>query len=200
MADYTTKAVIKGELGISDTADDTTIDQIIAAVTLWINRYCGRVFDIANPVQGQGTSTRTYTAASTGIVYIDDAIEIVLIETDDGTRTYATTMDADTYEGYPYNAPAAGGVYTQVNAFYGGAFPLTPRAVRVEARYGWAAVPAPVVRACILLTCKIFKRKDAPFGIMGSTSSELGQLLVIPRLDYDALAFLDAYKRHWWVA
>ena len=200
MADYTTKAVVKGELGITDTADDTTIDQIIAAVTLWINRYCGRVFDIANPTPGQGTVARSYTAASTGVVYIDDAIEIVLIETDDGTRTYATTMDADTYEGYPYNAPAAGGVYTQVNAFYGGAFPTTPRAIRVEARYGWAAVPAPVVRACILLTCKIFKRKDAPFGIMGSTSSELGQLLVIPRLDYDALAFLDAYKRHWWVA
>ena len=200
MADYTTKAVVKGELGITDTADDTTIDQIIAAVTLWINRYCGRAFDIANPTPGQGTELRTFTAASSDIVYIDDAIEIVTIDTDDGTRTYATEMDADTYEGYPYNAVTAGGVYTQINAFYGGAFPTTPRAIRVEARYGWAAVPAPVVRACIIQTMRLYKRKDAPFGVVGSTSAEMGQLMVIPKLDPDVKFLLDAYKKQWWIA
>lgn len=199
MTDYTTKAVVKGELGITDTADDTTIDAIITAVSQWIDRYCGRRFDIANPVPGQGTSVRTFTAMSDGTVYIDDAVEIVEILTDDGTRTYATTMDTDTYEGAPYNAVSQGGTYTRIDAINGGVFPTRPRAVKVEARYGWAAVPLPIVRACVLMTMRLFKRKDAPFGVVGSTSAEMGQLMVIPKLDPDVALLLEPYRLKYWI-
>jgi hypothetical protein len=47
---------------------------------------------------------------------------------------------------------------------------------------------------------RLYKRKDAPFGVVGSTSAEMGQLMVIPKLDPDVKFLLDAYKKQWWVA
>lgn len=194
MTDYTTKTVVKGELGITDTDDDTTIDQIITAVSAWIDAYCGRTFGVP---PGSG-SIRTYTAVPDGSrVYIDGAIEIIEITTDDGTRTYDTSVDVGDYEGAPYNAIADGKGYTHILPLNGYRFPTGNGAVRVEARFGVAAIPAPIVRACILQTQRLYKRKDAPFGVVGSTSAEMGQLMVIPKLDPDVKLMLSAYRSVW---
>lgn len=196
MTDYTSAAVVKARLGIDDTADDTAIGAVISGVSQWIDRYCGRSFALASA----SGSIRTYTAAGADLVYIDDAVEIIEITTDDGTRAYATTMAADTYEGAPYNVAAVGGpVYNKIYAINGGVFPTGRRAVKVEARYGWDAIPAPIVEACILQSMRLFKRKDAPFGVVGSPSAEMGQLSVIPKMDPDVTLLLEPYRRKYWI-
>jgi Phage gp6-like head-tail connector protein len=43
-----------------------------------------------------------------------------------------------------------------------------PRAsVQITAQWGWAAVPAPIQLACLMLAEENFKMKDAPFGVAG---------------------------------
>ncbi|MDO8704075.1 MAG: phage head-tail connector protein [Sulfuricaulis sp.] len=52
--------------------------------------------------------------------------------------------------------------------------------------------PQPVVEACMIQTSRIFRRKDAPFGITGS--AEFGQATFIARLDPDVRTLLDVYR------
>ncbi len=53
--------------------------------------------------------------------------------------------------------------------------------------------PGPVVQAALLQSSRIFRRRDAPFGVTGS--GELGQPIIIQRLDSDVAYPLAAYRR-----
>ena len=54
-----------------------------------------------------------------------------------------------------------------------------PRAsVQITAQWGWSAVPAPVVEACLMLAEETFKMKDAPFGVSAQIGLAGGGLRV----------------------
>ena len=53
--------------------------------------------------------------------------------------------------------------------------------------------PQPVREACLIQAIRLFRRKEAPFGIIGAP--EIGQLAVITRLDPDVKALLATYRR-----
>ncbi len=55
--------------------------------------------------------------------------------------------------------------------------------------------PGPVIEACLIQAARIWKRKDAPFGVTGAT--EFGQASVIVRLDPDVRQLLSTYR---WIA
>lgn len=188
MTDYTTKALLKVDLNIAtiDTQYDATLDAIIGAVTGWINTYCGRKFDAAV------SQTRYYTAEDAGTVYVDDLQSVSALAIDDGSRTYATTIDSDEFDLAPYNAVTDGEPYTKIYS-PAGAFPTAERAIKVTGSFGWAATPKEVVRACALQSMRLFKRNQAIFGVVGS--AELGQQLVIPKLDPDVQLLLAPLRR-----
>jgi hypothetical protein len=50
-----------------------------------------------------------------------------------------------------------------------------------------------VTEATILMVIRLFKRTDAPFGIVGST--DLGNVATLPRVDPDIAAMLAPYRR-----
>lgn len=52
--------------------------------------------------------------------------------------------------------------------------------------------PGPAARACGIQAARILRRKDAPFGVIGSV--DVGFTRLTARLDPDVLALLDAYK------
>lgn len=51
----------------------------------------------------------------------------------------------------------------------------------------------PIVEACRLMTSRIFKRREAPFGISGS--AEMGTLQVVAKFDPDIRGLLNDYRR-----
>lgn len=53
--------------------------------------------------------------------------------------------------------------------------------------------PFPIVQACYLMTARIFKRRESPFGVAGS--AEMGTLTVVPKIDPDIRGILNDYRR-----
>ena len=61
-------------------------------------------------------------------------------------------------------------------------------------KFGYGATaPKAVSEACIIQSTRLFRRKDAPFGVTGA--SDMGQASVIARLDPDVRFLLAPYRR-----
>lgn len=196
MANYATLAEVKSALNISDTVDDTLLTSTIEAASRLIDGYCGRNFEVA-----AGTASRDY--APTGRyqpLLIDDATSIVSVKIDDDLDYgFAETLVADVdYQSEPLNANVAGMTfpYYRLRPMEDGYWPMgrSGRAtVRVEATYGWPALPDGVRQACIIQSSRLFARYDSPLGVAGF--GDLGVIRVGTRIDPDVQMLLDPYRR-----
>jgi hypothetical protein len=194
---YCTLAEIKSRLGIetADTADDTKLESIIEASSRWIDNYCGRVFYATS-------ATRHYTARFGDLLSVDDivssgsAVGVTTLKTDDyGDRTYPTTWATTDYDLLPTNGSPLGVPYTDIKLTYVGnnQFPVGVTAgVQIAGVFGYGyTAPPPIKEACLLASMRLFKRKDAVFGVVGS--GEWAR--VLPKDDPDIVAMLAPYKR-----
>lgn len=69
----------------------------------------------------------------------------------------------------------------------------TKKGVKLVGKFGWTTAPAPVCDACLLQAIRLFKRKDAPFGVVGS--ADMGQMVTISKLDPDVMLLLQAFRK-----
>lgn len=191
---YTTLATLKSRISISDETDDTELERIVTAVSRAIDDYCGRRFYAA-------AETRYYTAQHSDRLMVDDLLSITTLSTDDdGDRNYENNWAETDYYLYPDNAALDGQPYWRIdvdgdNGDY--TFPVgVRRGVKVVGSFGFCATgshPAPVEEACLIQSSRLFRRKDAPFGVAGS--GEFGQTMIIARLDPDVKMLLGPYRR-----
>lgn len=189
MADYTTLAQVKARLSRTDDRDDATITALITAASRAVEEMTNRRFD-------QTTETRYFTPTGSWYTEVDDIVSVTSIATDiDGNRTYTETWSATDYELENANASGRSWPYTEIVIAPNGtkSFPVLRRGLRVAGVWGWPAVPQPVTEATILMTIRLFKRIDAPYGIVGS--NDLGNIATIPRVDPDIAALLAPYRR-----
>jgi hypothetical protein len=197
---YATLAELRAYVGIpvADTADDVTLTLALDAASAQIDAYCGRSFTLDGAVVD-----RDYSPATTAAVDIDPigtltGLVVKTDDNDDGTFETTWTIGTD-FRAEPINAAALGVPWTRLVATGTKAFPTTNRyypGLRVTAKYGWgASVPAAVKQAALLLGMKLFKRKDAPFGVAGSM--EFGSEVRILPGDMDAERLLNPYRRSW---
>lgn len=189
MADYATLSQVKARLSRTDDRDDATITALITAASRMVEELTNRRFD-------QTTETRYFTPTGTWWTEIDDLVSATQVATDiDGNRTYTEVWVAADYEFEPVNAPGRSFPYTQIAIAPQGtrSFPVLRRGVRIAGTWGWPAVPQPVTEATILIAIRLFKRTDAPFGVVGS--NELGGSVTIPSRDPDVQAMLMPYRR-----
>lgn len=172
--------------------DVQAMEQVIEGVSRMLENYCGRRFYTTSTDE-----TRYYTAEFRDELYLaDDVVSITTLQTDgDGDRTYEDTWAATDYDLWPFNAALDGLPYTMITITPDGdySFPLTAKGVKIVGKFGWPALPAVVREACLLQCARLWKRKDAPFGIAGSP--ELGELRVIPELDQDVKLLLAGVRR-----
>lgn len=204
--DYTTVALLKAQLRVSDTADDTALTAVVASASRAIDHECGRQFGLVSPAVAR-TYTRDCGLYLDGVpaLAIDDLSSAsgLVVETDeDDTATYGTTLVAGTdFALWPYNAVADGKPYTHLltrgSSFY--SWPRYPNAIRVTGLFGWASVPAVVSSAALIQAARFFVRRDASFGIAGSP--EMGnEMRLLDRLDPDVAVLLSSVKRRWGAA
>lgn len=188
---YCTLAQLQARLNIEDTIDDTVLEQVITAVSRLIDAYCGRRFYAA-------TETRYYSPKHADWCPVDDLLAVTTLSTDDaGNRTWSTTWAATDYDLVPPNAVVDGGPYTAVETAPGGRYslPSITRGLKIAGSFGYSATTPAVVReAALLQATRVFKRRDAPFGIMGSF--DLGQLQTIQRIDPDVAMMLQGVIRY----
>lgn len=185
---YTSVTALKTRLGdIPDDVDDAALEQVINAASRMIDGMTGRTFYPA-------TDTRYYAPLSYTTLPVPDLLSITTIKTDeDADGVYETTIAADAYdltsagEGFAVLRirPAS---YSEVY------FPLTLRSVEITGTWGAAeTTPPDIEEACLLIAQRLFVRKNAPYGLVG-TASEFGtRQMSIPETDPDVKRLLAPY-------
>jgi len=186
--------LLKHRLGIVDTDDDFKLLQAIAATSYGINKFCGRQFNRATT-----SSARTYQSLrSQNLVMVDDfwdATTAVVSTDDDADGVYETVWSTSDYEFRPLNGVVdgvPGWPYTRVAAVGYRRFPRRGRAgVQLSSKWGWLAVPYPVIEATLIVAEEVSKLKDAPFGVAGF--GEFGAMRV--RMNSAAVTMLEPLRR-----
>ena len=164
------------------------LENIVEAVSRWIDAYCGRIFYVTS------SETRVYTPITSHLVVTDDIVTITSVKLDIGARTYPTTMASTDYDTLPYNTAATVtpimGLTLTPNSAYS-FYPSISKSVQIVGTFGVSASCTwleQVREACEIQCARIYKRKDAPFGVTGMNA--LGQNTIISDLDADVKALL----------
>ena len=197
---YATLTQIKAYMSISDTTDDALLEDLVESASRSIDRIANRRFYLDSTA-----SARLYRAYSDIFVYVDDigTTSSLVVATDEyGNGTYSKTLTLNQdYILDPLTASSLGRPFTQLtmvsNTETWPIFPgLTQNGLRpgvqVTARWGWPSVPDDINTACLILTADLYKRKDAPGGILGL--GDLGVVRMSP-IGRDVTAMVRAYKK-----
>jgi hypothetical protein len=190
--DYLDAAHLRSALGIPDSGDDPELELAISAASRAIDDFTGRQF-------GQETTpvTRLYTPqrrSGRDVADIDDLMDVdeLVVAVVGGDEL---VLGTDFRLG-PANAPADHMPWTEIRA---DSLPAGEDSLAVTARWGWDAIPRVVEQACLIQAARLWKRKDAPFGVAGSP--EVGsELRLLAKLDPDVQMLLGSVRRKWLLA
>lgn len=186
--DYVTAADLKAYLRIGDTVDDAQLAFAISAASRAVDRCTNRQFGLVAAPEQRAYTARIDRARRKYVVTVDDFMTVtgLLVTVDTPPTTYTLK---------PSNADAVGKPWTEI-VLDGGS--CVEDAVKVTARWGWTTVPVAVQQATLLQAARLFKRRDAAFGVAGSP--ELGsELRLLDKVDPDVAVVLGPYTR-WWGA
>jgi len=197
---YATLAAMKAYLSISDTTDDTLLETLVESASRSIDKIANRRF-----YADTSATVRLYRAYSNVFVYTDDissttGLIVKVDEAGNGTYTKTLTLNTD-FIMDPLTASALGRPFTQLtmvsNTETWPIFPgLTQNGLRpgvqVTAKFGWPSVPSDVNVACLILTADLYKRKDAPGGVLGL--GDLGVIRMSP-VGRDVSQMIRAYQK-----
>lgn len=197
---YATLTQIKNYMSISDNTDNDLLEDLIESASRSIDRIANRRFYL-----DAAASARLYRAYSDVFVYVDDigsTTDLVVKTDSNGNGTYSKTLTLNTdYILDPLTAPSLNRPYTQLTMVSNTeTWPIFPGimqnglrpGVQITAKWGWPTVPDDVNMACLILTADLYKRKDAPGGILGL--GDLGVVRMSP-IGRDVTAMIRAYKK-----
>lgn len=198
IGDYCTLAELKARLwpegATSDTVSDDVLEAIITAVSRVVDNHCGRRFWTTDT-----TETRYFTTQDNEYLWPDvDVISITSIAVDyDGGRTYSTSLDTDDYDLLPTNAALDSKPYSylRISPLGSERFPTHEAGVQITGYFGWSATPASVKQATLLQAERIWKRRDAPFGVISNPAG--GDMRLLDAIDPDLQVLLWHYRK--WV-
>lgn len=182
---YATLAELKARLNITDTREDVILEAVITAASRAIEGETGRVFYATQ-------ATRHFTAEFHDLLFIDDLLELTALKTDaDGDRAYETVWADTDYDLEPFNETPKTVIRIAPNGHH--SFPTVRKSVAITGSWGYAATaPAAVNEACLIQAARLFKRKDAPFGVFGTAETGIARL---PKLDQDVRLLLLPFVR-----
>lgn len=187
---YATLAEVKARLSISDTTDDTTIEAVIESASRAIDGVTGRVF------YATAATARYFTADDATTLFLDDDLLSVdsLVTDHDGDRTYEVTWATTDYDLIPFNRTP----YTRIAVAPNGTnrWPAgIAKGVKITGSWGYNATgsyPDAINEAAIILATRFFKRKDAPFGVLGTPEMGMARITAV---DPDVRLLLRPYIR-----
>lgn len=188
---YCTLAEVKAALRLTDSTDDTLIENAIEGASRRIDGYCGRWF-----YKTASTAVKLFAVDIYDVAVRDIANTTVTVKTDnngDGTFETTWTQNVD-YQLQPTDAVITGDPYNRIVAVGGKTFPitLTPSMPQVEvtAYWGWDAVPTDIREACVLLSMRGFARLNAALGVVGFAD----MAVQVRAVDPDVRDLLSPYR------
>ena len=197
---YATLTQIKNYLSISDSTDNDLLEDLVESSSRSIDRIANRRF-----YADANASARKYRAYSDVFIYTDDISSTsgLIVKIDEGgNATYSKTLTLNTdYILDPLTASALGRPFTQLTMVSNTeSWPIFPGitqnglrpGVEVTAKWGWPSVPDDITVACLILTADLYKRKDAPGGVLGL--GDLGVIRMSP-VGRDVTNMVRAYQK-----
>jgi len=167
---YCTLAELKQALNwpTGDTSLDTFQQACIDDAARAIEDECGRRFW----ADDDAAQVRKFLPENSGMCLIDDLIEFTSLTTQLDPSSW--TIDVDFYL-LPINAAADGQPYTAIKTiarpflFTKADIPqgwsILDGRITLTGKFGWATIPGPIHRANLILAERLFKRREAPFGL-----------------------------------
>lgn len=187
---YCTLNQIKAAIGITDAIDDSLLEMAVESASRQIDSYTERIFYNA------GTATRLFAPLDNYVCATDDFITLTSVKTSEDGETFDTTWETTDWQAEPLNGVSGGLVtsYTQIRAIEDYLFPTRggEATVQIAGTWGWSSVPIAITQATVMLSSRIFKRLDAPLGII---SGELGSMRVGYKLDPDVQHLIEPYRK-----
>lgn len=196
------------QLGASS-ADDTDLQRNLDTASRQIDQLCSRTFDVAGDTPTARWFTPYYDRRSgRWRVPVDDVQDTTGLTVDSWNDTDEgwTTAVAGPFAYYPINASSKGMPFTELVLAESVSLPSpdwrgwtsddSKDYLQITALWGWTAVPEPVVTACLLQAARLFKRRDALFGIT-SAPGGADSVRLQDRMDADAVAALRGYIKYW---
>jgi len=187
--EYVASADLKAYLRITDTDDDVQIDLAVTAASRAVDRYTNRQFGLLSAPEARKYTARWDKSRCKWVVDIDDLMTNVGL-------TVAGDAAITDYSLRPTNADLKGKPWTQIVLNSGGNG--REDGVTVTAKFGWSDVPVAIQQATLLQASRLFKRRDAPFGVAGSPEQG-SELRLLAKVDADVEVVLGPYRR-WWAA
>lgn len=185
--EYITAEDLKVMLEITGTKHDTAIGRAVESASRAIDRLTDRVF------YPTAAETRYFSSQEPGTLVIDDLTALTSLTQDlDGDGTYELTWAATDYALYRATPDEP---YIEIRTTPLGqySFSRLENTIAVTGDWGWTAPPADIIMATAILATRLFKRKDAPFGIMGF--GDLGQIRAITAIDPDVKSLIRPFRR-----
>jgi hypothetical protein len=164
---YVTEAQFRAAIGDSSSVQQSTIEIAIQTASRRIDALCGRRF-----YKDTNATVRYYDRVNEVLVEVDDFWTtsglIVEVDTgDDGVYEQSWTINTD-FEVLPVNGlvGALPWPYTGLHALSTLWFTASSgrKAIKVTAKWGWAAVPDAVQMATLLIAKDLYKRPESLAG------------------------------------
>jgi len=186
---YGTALELRARIDKTGAADDATLTAIIAAAERNINRACNRADGFEADVVA---SARTYSGNGKPYLYVDECVEVTLVEVKDS----ASDTDYDAWAGTDWIACSGDPRSPNFNRVPYDMLMVDPTGdesvftkgvptVRVTARWGYSVVaPADIKEACLMQAARWFKRYQSAMADV-LADGELGRLLYRQALDPD---------------
>lgn len=187
---YVTLSELKNHImanggGTFTAADDGNLELAIESTSRWLDNHFDTSFY-------ERSETRYYTSDLVDLLWIDDLLSITALKTDeDDDGTYEKTWTTSDYWLEPRNAASGSQPkpYRQIRVNPNGDyyFPLTRYGIEIAGTWGYctlANLPLELKQFTLLMSHRLWKRKDAIFGIAGTPA--LGVQVVQARIQQDS--------------
>ena len=187
---YITLSLLKSSLSIDDAIDDDFLELAIESASRQIDQHCERQFF-------QTSATRVYAPRDSYVCEIDDLVSLTSLKTSsDADGVFDTTWQSKDYQLEPLNN-IVGGIETpttQIRATDEYLFVTDggEATVQVEGTFGWSSIPVQIQQATLILSSRLFERRNSPLGVAGF--GDLGAIRV-SKIDADIENLIGPFKK-----
>lgn len=189
---YCTLAEIKAALRVTDSTDDTLLENSIEGASRRIDGYCGAFFYQTLKTIQVFTRYDYYCA----IPDLANTTGFVLKTDDLGNQTFSTTWSASDYMFNPTDTSLTNKPYRKIVAIKSKTFPLfnDPQrpSVEITGTFGYPYVPDDIREACVLLAMRGFARYNSALGVVGFAD----MAITVRAIDPDVRDYLMPYRQN----